>query len=279
MATIQKRGGSYLIRVSCGYDVKGKQIIRSKTWKPERKMTPNQLEKELNRQAVIFEEECNSGYQSGAVKFEAFAEQWFDEYAKPNLRNTTYERMLMLRKRVYAALGHMRMDRITPRDIQIFVNSMLEDGANEKNGKPLAPKTVRHNLELVSDVFAYAVRMGVVRENPCSKVVLPKNEQTEKEIYRESSYWRVRSFPLMPIMLPLMKYLLINSAVCRHATHVMKSASRSPSFDGGRSTARRKVRTDTPFGVTLTSLSVAIRPRRLTLFIWLSFIRNLFASA
>ena len=48
MATIQKRGGSYLIRVSCGYDVKGKQIIRSKTWKPERKMTPNQLEKELN---------------------------------------------------------------------------------------------------------------------------------------------------------------------------------------------------------------------------------------
>ena len=25
--------------------------------------------------------------------------------------------------------------------------------------------------------------MGVVRENPCSKVVLPKNEQTEKEIY------------------------------------------------------------------------------------------------
>ena len=183
MATIQKRGGSYLIRVSCGYDVKGKQIIRSKTWKPERKMTTNQLEKELNRQAVIFEEECNSGYQSGAVKFEAFAEQWFDEYAKPNLRNTTYERMLMLRKRVYAALGHMRMDKITPRDIQMFVNSMLENGANEKNGKPLAPKTVRHNLKLVSDVFAYAVRMGVVRENPCSKVVLPKNEQTEKEIY------------------------------------------------------------------------------------------------
>ena len=43
MATIQKRGNSYLIRVSCGYDVKGKQVIQSMTWKP----TAKQIEKSL----------------------------------------------------------------------------------------------------------------------------------------------------------------------------------------------------------------------------------------
>lgn len=37
MATIQKRGGSYLIRVSCDYDTKGKQVIQSMTWKPDEK--------------------------------------------------------------------------------------------------------------------------------------------------------------------------------------------------------------------------------------------------
>ena len=58
MATIQKRGNSYLIRVSCGYDSKGKQVIQSMTWKPEPDMTPRQVEKELNRQAVMFEEKC-----------------------------------------------------------------------------------------------------------------------------------------------------------------------------------------------------------------------------
>lgn len=183
MATIQKRGDSYSIRVSCGYDSKGKQVIQSMTWKPEPKMTQKQIEKELNRQAVMFEEACNHGYQSKAVKFEVFAEEWFEEYAKPNLRNTTYERMLQLRKRVYAAIGYMRMDKITPRQIQAFVNSLSKDGANERTGKPLAPKTIRHNLSFVSDVFAYAVKMGVVSDNPCAKVTLPKAEQKEKQIY------------------------------------------------------------------------------------------------
>lgn len=183
MATIQKRGDSYSIRVSCGYDSKGKQVIQSMTWKPEPKMTARQIEKELNRQAVMFEEACNMGYQSKAIKFDVFAEQWFEEYAQPNLRNTTYERMLQLRKRVYAAIGHMRMDKITPRQIQAFVNSLSKEGANERTGKPLAPKTIRHNLSFVSDVFAYAVKMGVVSDNPCSKVTLPKNEQNEKKIY------------------------------------------------------------------------------------------------
>lgn len=183
MATIQKRGGSYLIRVSCGYDTKGKQVIQSMTWKPDEKMTPKQAEKELNRQAVMFEEACMRGFQSKAVKFETFAEEWFEEYAKPNLRNTTYERLLQLRKRVYAAIGHLRMDKISPRQIQAFVNALSKDGANERNGKPLAPKTIRHNLSLISDVFSYAVKMGVVADNPCTKVTIPKGEVKEKQIY------------------------------------------------------------------------------------------------
>ena len=183
MANITKRGKTYSIRVSCGYDSKGKQVIQSMTWKPELNMTARQIEKELNRQAVMFEEACNRGYQSRAVKFEVFAEEWFESYAKPNLRNTTYERMLQLRGRAYAAIGHLRMDKITPRQIQAFVNTLSKDGANERTGKPLAPKTIRHNLSFISDVFSYAVKMGVVSDNPCSKVTIPKAQPTEKKIY------------------------------------------------------------------------------------------------
>lgn len=172
-----------MFRVSCGYDTNGKQIVRQKTWTPDKNMTPKQIEKEVNRQAVLFEEECKNGYQSKAIKFEAFAEEWFAEYAKPNLRNTTYERLLQLRKRIYGAIGHLRMDKITPRQIQFFVNSLSKEGANERTGKPLAPKTIRHNLSLISDIFSYAVKMGVVSYNPCSKVTIPKGEAKEKMIY------------------------------------------------------------------------------------------------
>ena len=74
MATIRKRGnGSYEIKVSCGYGVDGKQKAQYKTWKPEKGMTPKQIEKELNRQAVFFEESCKKGKITASIKFETFA--------------------------------------------------------------------------------------------------------------------------------------------------------------------------------------------------------------
>lgn len=39
MANIRKRGDSYQIRVSCGYDKDGNQVTKSMTWKPEPSMT------------------------------------------------------------------------------------------------------------------------------------------------------------------------------------------------------------------------------------------------
>lgn len=77
----------------CGYGVDGKQRNQFKSYKPEPGMTPKQIEKELTRQAVLFEEECKRGQITSAVKFEKFAEQWFEEYAKVNLRPTSYARM------------------------------------------------------------------------------------------------------------------------------------------------------------------------------------------
>jgi len=183
MANIRKRGNSYQIRVGVGYKPDGTQISRSMTWSPAPGMSERQIEKELNRQAVIFEEECKSRSAGGMVKFEIFAEEWFSEYAKSNLRNTTFNFLYHQRLRVYRAIGDTSMEKITVRQLQEFINSLSKDGANEVNGKPLSPKTVRHVLSLVSDIFAYAVRMGIVRENPCVRVVLPKLVRKEKKIY------------------------------------------------------------------------------------------------
>ena len=48
MASIKKRdNGTYLITVSCGYDMNNKQIRRTMTYKPDGKMTSKQIEKGL----------------------------------------------------------------------------------------------------------------------------------------------------------------------------------------------------------------------------------------
>ena len=184
MATIRRRpNGTYEIKVSCGYGVDGKQRNQYNSYKPEPGMTKRQIEKEVQRQAILFEEDCKRGHITAAVKFETFAEQWFEEYAKVNLRPTSYARMKQLTKRVYPAIGHKRLDKITARDIQKFITDMLTNGRNLNNGKPLSRKTAVHHLSFISDVFSYAVRMGMLCDNPCRRVFVPKQEQEEKQIY------------------------------------------------------------------------------------------------
>ena len=75
MATTRKRGNSYQIRVSCGYDTEGHQVVQTMTWKPAEGMTKKQIEKELQRQAILFEEKCLKGQITANIKFQDFAEQ------------------------------------------------------------------------------------------------------------------------------------------------------------------------------------------------------------
>ena len=49
MATIRKRGNSYQIRVSCGYDTSGNQVIQTMTWKPADGMNKKQIEKKKKK--------------------------------------------------------------------------------------------------------------------------------------------------------------------------------------------------------------------------------------
>ena len=90
MATIRKRNNSYQIRVSCGYNSKYEQIIKTMTWKPEPGMTQKQIDKELQRQAVLFEEQCMTGqFLDGNITLAEFADKWFKDYAEKQLKEKT----------------------------------------------------------------------------------------------------------------------------------------------------------------------------------------------
>lgn len=134
MATITKRNNSYRIKVSLGYDTNNKQIIKSMTWKPPANMTEKQIQKEVNRQAMLFEEQVKSGqYLNGQIRFKDFCEQWFKDYAEPQLREKTIHRYKGLKERVYQALGNMRLDRIQPQHLLEFYNNLAEPGIKENS--------------------------------------------------------------------------------------------------------------------------------------------------
>ena len=183
MANVRKRGNSYQIRVSAGYDSEYRQVIHTKTWKPTPGMTERQIEKEVARQAIMFEEYCKKGIVTVNVKFKEFAEKWLNDFARVNLKKTTFQRMKNTTIRVYAAFGHLRVDSITRGQIQAFVDDMAKNGKNMKTGKPLSRKSIVHHLNFLSDVFNYALRFDMIDSNPCNHIFVPKGEKKEKEIY------------------------------------------------------------------------------------------------
>ena len=186
MATVRKRGNSYQIRVSCGYDIHGNQVEQSMTWKPEQGMTARQIEKELQRQTVMFEEACSNGQVTAAIKFQDFAEQWFKEYADISLKTQTIRTYHELESRVYSEIGHLRLDKITTRTIQKLVKTLTEVRKYNSKGEDiggLAPKTIKNYISFTSSVFDYAVKMQMLQNNPCRNVTLPSPKSKEREVY------------------------------------------------------------------------------------------------
>jgi integrase len=131
MATIRKRNNSYEITVSCGYDITGKQIRHTTTYKPEPNMTARQIEKAVKHQAEVFEEKCKNGQViNGNIKFADFAEIWFND-RKADLRPKTYDRYLSMLPRINQAIGHLKLSKIQPPHLRAFYNNLAEGGIRQ----------------------------------------------------------------------------------------------------------------------------------------------------
>lgn len=191
MATIEKRGDSYRITVSVGYNADGSQQRKRMTWKPPQNMTARQIEKELNRQATLFEEGVKSGEYAApsSVKFQALADEWLHTLElQGELKARTMQRYRSYADRTYKALGSKRIDRISTHDIQLFINNLGEKGVKQKRNpdnapEGLSPKTIRGYLSFVSGVFKYARSLGTRSNNPCDGVTLPSLKKPEHKYY------------------------------------------------------------------------------------------------
>ena len=143
MATIKKQGRGYKISVSCGYGIDGKQIRQHMTWVPDPGMTPRQQEKELQRQAVLFEEQVKHGKSTvnGNIRFDAFCEIFMEDYAKLYLKAKTvdgYERHL---KKLIPGIGHLKLKDICPAHIAALYRNLQEDGMRDQSKSTAARLT------------------------------------------------------------------------------------------------------------------------------------------
>ncbi len=133
MASIKKRGDGYLITVSHGYDIYGKQRRDYMTWTPPPGMTPKQVEKELARQAVLFEEQAQGiVIRNGSIRLVDFTDIFLKEFAYPNLKARTAYGYETKMKRINQALGHIKLKNLNPGHIAAFYANLRQEGMRGK---------------------------------------------------------------------------------------------------------------------------------------------------
>lgn len=171
MATIQKRKNSYLISVSCGFDIHGKRIRETTTFKPTA-TTPKAIEKEVNAYAIEYEKKVKSGklFDGEAISFYEVAQQWLNNYAIPHLSKGNVENMTYyLDKWVYNSIGNMKISSIKAIHFQNIIDGMNNHG--------YAPRTIKLVYSAISSIMSYAYRLEIIESNPLKRCKLPSIKQ------------------------------------------------------------------------------------------------------
>ena len=191
MATIQKRTGksgtSYLIRVSAGYGSDGKQIIKSKTWRPAVGMTEKQAERELRRVAAEFERRIENGdiADTSNLRLADFCKQYL-ALSKTTLSPTTYSYYVRtIDSLIIPSLGHMKLTAIHPIHVQQFIQALQEPSARSDGNGTLSASSVRRYFTVLKSIMARAYKLGLIDRNPTdtARLDLPKIKEEEVEVF------------------------------------------------------------------------------------------------
>lgn len=171
MANITKRIGtngdvSYRIRVVDGKNKHGGVKQQSMTWRPDKGMTEKQIEKELKKVEVQFEEKVKNGKKIDEhILFGDYADNWLMN-KQSALAPRTYADYSYCIGKAKEEFKYEKMCDIKSSDISRFYNNLRKDGVNKNNGKGLSPKTIKNIHTVLKDIFDCAVDVNVINRNP-----------------------------------------------------------------------------------------------------------------
>ena len=183
---------SYRIRVSRGYDNEGNRLKPYfMTWVPEKGLSKRQIEAEVNRQAVLFEEKCNMGkIADSSLKLRDFIPQYLETVSVTMSPTTLHLYEQVISNHILPKLGGKKLTDIKPLHVQKFIKylSELENKSPTNNTGKLSATTIRRYLCVLQSIFRLAVKLDIIAVNPTSgaKLTLPKKVTPKIEIFTKA---------------------------------------------------------------------------------------------
>lgn len=168
---------SYRIRISLGYDLTGKQIQKTTTFK----LPPNtsvSKGKKMAQEFALEYEQRSRGYSTlnENMRFSQLAEWYFSNYASVQLKESSaYNYRSQYDNHLAPIIGNMKLkDITTPRITELMQSYNLN------------PNTVKKIYVVLQSIFTRGVEQGFIRDTPCKHVILPKRHKNKKPVLDEN---------------------------------------------------------------------------------------------
>ena len=132
-------------------------------------------EQQLN---ALLQEYATTGYvEPTKILFADFLQEWV-ELNKPKIQPTTYMNYVHLLERhvcPHFQATSLQLKDVTPNLIQKYYNTKIQEGLN--------PNTVIKHHAVIRSTLQYAVKIKLIKENPCDFVDKPKRKRYVAEFY------------------------------------------------------------------------------------------------
>ena len=166
-----------------GYDYNGKRIKpQQKTVHPPEGLTPRQVEKWLNEQAVLFERDCRHTPQPvQQLTLAKYIDLWLADIAPGKLAKSTIRRDRQDIERILPALGHYKLTELRPEHFRNFY-AELRKVIRPDTKKPLSEYTIEGVHSTLCSILSDAVEGGFLSHNPAWRTYRYAGRKCEKKI-------------------------------------------------------------------------------------------------
>lgn len=207
---INKGGGKWLIRVSCGYDGQGKKVMKSE----QIQLDPHKSEAKQYEEACLRRDRLRLQYEDGLlsgkkdVTLSAYVEQWKESYCRRKrlAESTIAGYQNLLDTRILPQMGKLKLRDIKPATLNRFINAMSKEN--------LSGTYQRKYFNLLHLILRTAVREQLITVNPVDGIEPPQKDTQERPCYdAQQSAQLVRALEDAPAKWRAFVLLLLGSGM------------------------------------------------------------------
>lgn len=165
-SVFQRSDGRWCGEISLGYELGGarrKIVVYGKN--------PDEAQTLLTEEITRYRRGDRPAGKYTHETVQTFLARWIEDGCRAGARQKTNYRTSIAR--IDKAIGHLRLDRVTPETVDAYVAAQNEKG--------LGPRSVEHDWQTLHAAFACAVRWELLARNPADKTKKPAYEAAERQ--------------------------------------------------------------------------------------------------